>query len=212
MDRRRQSRRCSYSPSHRCAWQAPCIRAPWTSYKQDALRWYPRPTGSSSRHQHDTLMRNQQAKQQAPPVDFRPRGIGGSIMHVIGTAFATQEGSEVGRALAPLQLAAASSESPMAPASWSPWHRPRTRTDSRASRAATCSMDLKHAYGTIRRSDILAGLREHTPALIRWFISSAMAHQLNCSTRCTVTWVRCKKGCDRGTRWRPSSSPSGSKR
>ncbi len=33
-------------------------------------------------------------------------------------------------------------------------------------------IDLKNAYGTIRRSDILAGLREHAPALIRWFIIS----------------------------------------
>jgi hypothetical protein len=44
-DRRRQSRQC-YSPSHRCAWQALCIRTPWTSYKQDALHG---PTGSSRR-------------------------------------------------------------------------------------------------------------------------------------------------------------------
>ncbi len=58
-----------------------------------------------AQHAYAQPAQGRQAQQQAPPVDFRPLGNRGSIMRVIGTALATQEGSEVGRALAPLQLA-----------------------------------------------------------------------------------------------------------
>jgi hypothetical protein len=39
------------------------------------------------------------------PLDFRPQGIGGSIMRLISTAVCNEDGSAVGHALAPLQLA-----------------------------------------------------------------------------------------------------------
>ena len=91
-------------------------------------------------------------------------------MRVIGTALATQEGSEVGRALAPLQLAVRITDGAcilvaVAQATY-------THGQSGEPGCDMLKIDLKNAYGTIRRSDILAGLREHAPALIRWFIIS----------------------------------------
>ena len=44
--------------------------------------------------------------QPPPPVVFRPLGIGGSLIRLLSTtAVCTQEGTVVGEALAPLQLA-----------------------------------------------------------------------------------------------------------
>jgi hypothetical protein len=42
---------------------------------------------------------------QDRPVDFKPLGIGRSLIRLVSTAVCTQEGSAVGEALAPLQLA-----------------------------------------------------------------------------------------------------------
>ena len=108
------------------------------------------------------------AGEVAEPSDFRPLGIGGVIMRLISTAMCSQEGSEVGKLLSPLQLAVRITDGTCIVAATAQ----ATFTHGRAG-AGCCDilkMDLKNAYGTVLRTAILRGLRKYAPGLIRWFI------------------------------------------
>ena len=102
------------------------------------------------------------------PVDFRPLGIGGSLMRLIGTALCAQDGSEVGRALAPWQLAVRTTDGTCIMAAMAQ----ACFTDGRNGGAGrdVLATDLENAYGSVFRSAIHRGLRKYAPHLLRWFI------------------------------------------
>ena len=123
------------------------------------------------------------------PVDFRPLGIGGSIMRLISTAMCVQEGSAVGRVLSPLQLAVRITDGTCIIAATAQ----ATFTHGRGG-ALCCDIlktDIKNAYGTVLRTSILRGLRKYAPGLVRWFIISyGGPTRLFHSVHGFVGWVR----------------------
>ena len=125
----------------------------------------------------------------AQPLDFRPLGIGGAIMRLISTAMCSQEGSEVGKLMSPLQLAVRISDGTCTIAATAQATFTHGRT-----RAGCCDIlktDIKNAYGTVLRTAILRGLRKYAPGLIRWFIISyGGPTRLFHSTHGFVGWVR----------------------
>ena len=125
----------------------------------------------------------------APPVDFRPLGIGGSIMRLISTAMCAQEGSAVGRMLSPLQLAVRITDGTCIIAATA------QATFTHGQGGAPCcdilKTDIKNAYGTVLRTAILRGLRKYAPGLVRWFIISyGGPTRLFHSVHGFVGWVR----------------------
>ena len=127
--------------------------------------------------------------QPPPPVDFRPLGIGGSLIRLISTAVCAQEGSAVGETLAPLQLAVRVTDGTcimvaMAQATFTHGRRGARDCD-------VLKTDLKNAYGTVLRNAILRGLYKYAPRLIRWFIICyGGATKLFHSVHGFVGWVR----------------------
>jgi hypothetical protein len=123
------------------------------------------------------------------PPDFRPLGIGGSIMRLISTAVCNEDGSAIGHALAPLQVAVRITDGTCIMAALAQ----ATFTAGRggAGGADVLKTDLKNAYGTVWRSAILRGLYRYAPQLVRWFVicyggPSKLFH----SVHGFVGWVR----------------------
>ena len=127
--------------------------------------------------------------QPPPPIDFRPLGIGGSLIRLVSAAVCTQEGSAVGEALAPLQLAVRVTDGTcimvgMAQATF-------THGRSGVRDCDVLKTDLKNAYGTVTRNAILRGLYKYAPRLVRWFIICyGGATKLFHSVHGFVGWVR----------------------
>ena len=127
--------------------------------------------------------------QPPPPVDFRPLGIGGSLIRLVSAAVCKQEASAVGEALAPLQLAVRVTDGTcimvaMAQATFTHGRRGARDCD-------VLKTDLKNAYGTVTRNAILRGLYKYAPCLVRWFIICyGGATKLFHSVHGFVGWVR----------------------
>ncbi len=117
-------------------------------------------------------------------------------MRLISTAVCNEDGSAIGHALAPLQVAVRITDGTCIMAALA-----QATFAAGADGADVLKTDLKNAYGTVWRSAILRGLYKYAPQLVRWFVicyggPSKLFHSVRGFVGWRCPWVGAYEGED----------------